>query len=131
MHEGFCVPIVEAMYHGVPVVAVAEAAVPETVGNAGLLVESSDPALLATALNSVLCDKDLYALLARRGTERASELSLTNSRATMRRALEGWVAGRGSFGATRPPTSRGRVPWSPPPSTTSHRTCRACEVSRS
>ena len=32
VHEGFCVPIVEAMHNGVPVVALAAAAVPETVG---------------------------------------------------------------------------------------------------
>jgi glycosyltransferase involved in cell wall biosynthesis len=95
VHEGFCVPIVEAMHHGVPVVALAEAAVPETVGSAGLLVESSDPALLAAAVHSVLCDKSLRELLAARGAQRASELSLTNSRATMRRVLERWVDARG------------------------------------
>ena len=37
-HEGFCVPLVEAMAMGKPVVGAAGAAVPETVGDAGLLV---------------------------------------------------------------------------------------------
>ena len=40
VHEGFCVPILEAMHHGVPVVALAAAAVPETVAGAGLLVDA-------------------------------------------------------------------------------------------
>ena len=35
-HEGFCVPLLEAMAHGVPVVAFGAAAVPETLGDAGL-----------------------------------------------------------------------------------------------
>lgn len=36
-HEGFCIPLVEALVHRVPVLAYAEAAVPETLGGAGVL----------------------------------------------------------------------------------------------
>jgi glycosyltransferase involved in cell wall biosynthesis len=36
-HEGFCVPLIEAMRHDLPVLAYAAAAVPETLGNNGLL----------------------------------------------------------------------------------------------
>ncbi len=38
-HEGFCVPLVEAMYHRMPVVAAAKTAIAETVGDAGLVWE--------------------------------------------------------------------------------------------
>ena len=38
-HEGFCVPVVEAMAFGLPVVALGTTAVPETVGDAGITVE--------------------------------------------------------------------------------------------
>ena len=38
-HEGFCVPLLEAMRHDVPVVALAAGAVPDTVGDAGVLLE--------------------------------------------------------------------------------------------
>ncbi len=48
-HEGFCAPMIEAMHHGVPVVAYAAAAVPETVLDAGLLLDSKEPLLVATA----------------------------------------------------------------------------------
>ncbi len=37
-HEGFCLPLIEAMASGVPVVASAGAAIPDTVGDAGILV---------------------------------------------------------------------------------------------
>ena len=40
-HEGFCVPLAEAMGHGVPIVAYGVTAVPETVGDAGLLSRTS------------------------------------------------------------------------------------------
>ncbi len=34
-HEGFCVPLLEAMHHRVPIVAYAATAVPETLGGRG------------------------------------------------------------------------------------------------
>lgn len=46
-HEGFCVPIVEAMRSGLPVIAYAAAAVPETLGDNGLLFYEKDYALIA------------------------------------------------------------------------------------
>lgn len=36
-HEGFCVPIVEAMLHQIPVLSLASAAIPDTLGGAGVL----------------------------------------------------------------------------------------------
>lgn len=41
-HEGFCVPLLEAMQHDVPVVAYASSAVPETLGDRSLLFEEKD-----------------------------------------------------------------------------------------
>lgn len=41
-HEGFCVPLMEAMHFQLPVIAYAAAAVPETLGNAGVLFQSKD-----------------------------------------------------------------------------------------
>jgi glycosyltransferase involved in cell wall biosynthesis len=53
VHEGFCAPLVEAMAHSVPIVARRAAAVPETLGTAGLLVDG-DLALAAEALHEVV-----------------------------------------------------------------------------
>jgi glycosyltransferase involved in cell wall biosynthesis len=55
-HEGFCIPVVEAMACGVPVVAARAAALPQTVGGAALLFNPDDPAGLARQLRRVLVD---------------------------------------------------------------------------
>jgi len=70
-HEGVCVPLVEAMAFGLPIVARANAAIPETLGGAGLLLEGgAGPLLLAEALLAVLTDGRLRAELGRRSSER-------------------------------------------------------------
>jgi len=56
-HEGFGVPLLEAMYLGLPVVALAAAAIPETVGGAGVLIPAKDHAMTAEA--SALVTEDL------------------------------------------------------------------------
>ncbi|MER3520859.1 MAG: hypothetical protein C4317_00905 [Acidimicrobiia bacterium] len=49
-HEGFCIPILEAMRFGCPVIAYAATAVPETAGGAAVLLESNDPREVADAI---------------------------------------------------------------------------------
>jgi glycosyltransferase involved in cell wall biosynthesis len=53
-HEGFCVPLLEAMHFGVPVVAFAAAGVPGTLGDAGLLVHDKDFPALAELVREVV-----------------------------------------------------------------------------
>lgn len=38
-HEGFCVPLIEAIYSGIPIMAYNSSAVPETLGDAGVLIK--------------------------------------------------------------------------------------------
>jgi glycosyltransferase involved in cell wall biosynthesis len=79
-HEGFCVPIVEAMAHDLPVVAYAAAAVPETVLDAGLLLESKEPLLFATAVHRVVEDEQLRRQFSRAAIRRVEAFSLPRSR---------------------------------------------------
>ena len=58
-HEGFCVPLVEAMAADVPVVAYAAGAVPETLGGAGLLFQPKDLEVAAELLGSVVYDRQV------------------------------------------------------------------------
>lgn len=55
-HEGFCVPLLEAFHFGIPVLAYAAGAVPETMGGAGILFEEKDYPLLAELLGRL--DRD-------------------------------------------------------------------------
>ena len=75
-HEGFCVPAVEAMAAGLPVVGRAFAALPDTLAGAGLLVGPDDDALvLAEALHTVTSDVGRAEAMAQRGRIRAAELA--------------------------------------------------------
>jgi len=58
-HEGFCAPLLEAMAWDVPVFALAEAAVPETLDGAGVLFDGFDPAVMAETVGRVLADHEL------------------------------------------------------------------------
>lgn len=74
-HEGFCVPVVEAMAAGVPVVAARRAAIPETVGDAGLLVDDpDDPLAVAAVIHQALSDASLRHVVGGRGLSRAAAL---------------------------------------------------------
>ncbi len=55
-HEGFCVPIIEAFYKRVPVLAYAATAVPATMDGAGVLYEGRDPIEIARLMEAVLDD---------------------------------------------------------------------------
>ncbi len=87
-HEGFCVPVVEAMHHRLPVVGFDAGAVGETMGGAGLTLRSKSPALVATAVNRVLTDSRLRESLIAAGSRRAMSLSLDAGRSSYRSELE-------------------------------------------
>jgi glycosyltransferase involved in cell wall biosynthesis len=70
LHEGFCVPVVEAMALGVPIVAHAAGAVGETVGDAGLVWQTIDPELFGVTMRRVLHDAQLHTALVARGEAR-------------------------------------------------------------
>ena len=58
-HEGFCIPLVEAMYFGKPIVAFNSSAVGETLGNGGILLEQKNPQFAAAVLDQVIRDETL------------------------------------------------------------------------
>jgi glycosyltransferase involved in cell wall biosynthesis len=53
-HEGFCVPLVEAFYKEVPVLAYAATAVPATMDGAGVLFSDKTPAHVALLMDAIL-----------------------------------------------------------------------------
>jgi glycosyltransferase involved in cell wall biosynthesis len=91
-HEGFCVPLAEAMGHGLPIVAYGVTAVPETVGGAGLVLPDKSPARFAAAVARVLSDAALRQYLARAGQARAAEFDLRASQEKFVSLVEGAIA---------------------------------------
>jgi glycosyltransferase involved in cell wall biosynthesis len=58
-HEGFCVPLIESFYKGVPVLAFAATAVPATMDGGGVLYHTKDPFEVARLMAAILDDGDL------------------------------------------------------------------------
>jgi glycosyltransferase involved in cell wall biosynthesis len=75
--EGMPNTVLEAMAHGVPVVATAVAGVPEIVtdGKTGFLLEDRDPALLASRLRSILSDRETWERMSEACRVKAREYS--------------------------------------------------------
>jgi glycosyltransferase involved in cell wall biosynthesis len=69
--EGFGMPPLEALASGTPVITSDSTAIPEVVGDAGLLIDPNDAGALQAAMERLLADPALRAQLVRRGLERA------------------------------------------------------------
>lgn len=109
--EGFCVPLLEAMAFDTPVVARRFATIPETVGDAGILLDPADSAgVLAEVLSELVADpmgatgpeqtdrlrsESLRQTLVERGRRRLESLSADKARVTLRHHLAEVVPGLG------------------------------------
>jgi glycosyltransferase involved in cell wall biosynthesis len=78
-HEGFCLPVVEAMSCGVPVVASRCGAIPEVLGGGGILVDPRRPGEVVDAVRSVLETPALRARLREQALERSRSFSWTHT----------------------------------------------------
>jgi glycosyltransferase involved in cell wall biosynthesis len=94
-HEGFCVPLLEAMRHDVPVVAFAAAAVPDTVGDAAVLLQDPSPVPVAAAVRELLEDSRFGKELVEAGRRVVAEHALAPSAATWLELLRSHLAGVG------------------------------------
>ncbi|HEY5245940.1 MAG TPA: glycosyltransferase family 4 protein [Acidimicrobiales bacterium] len=79
LHEGFGVPLLEAMHVGVPVVARSAGAVDGTVGDAGLVLDPAGPSVIAAAVRRVLADRSLRDRLVAAGRRQVTEHTLAGS----------------------------------------------------
>ena len=86
-HEGFCVPLVESMQHGVPILARRATAVPETLGTAGVLFSELGYNAVAEMAQLLVTDAALRARVIQHQRERLEELSPQRSELVLKAAL--------------------------------------------
>lgn len=58
-HEGFCIPLIEAMYFGIPILAYDSTAISDTLGGSGVLTNTKNPLTNAAIINCILTDEEL------------------------------------------------------------------------
>ncbi len=80
LHEGFGLPAAEAMAAGTPVVAGARGALPEIVGNAGVLVDPCDTEAIASGIENAIANRER---LIAAGRARARQFSWTKAAEAM------------------------------------------------
>src|SRR6185312_12202829 len=79
-HEGFNIPVLEAMRHRVPVIAYGSCAVPETVGEGGLLLDDKSASSAAAAVHLAVADPDRHRALVEAGQRRLAQFDLEASK---------------------------------------------------
>ncbi len=102
-HEGFCVPIIEAFYKRVPVLAFASTAVPATMDGGGVLYDTTDPFEIARLMEAVLDDPDLEDAVLGSQDAALGRLHARDFGATLRQFVERVTAG--------PPRQAPDVAW--------------------
>ena len=86
-HEGFCIPLIEAMVHDVPVVAFAAAAVPETLDGAGILFREKRFDLVAEMMGRLVRDQSLRNAVIHGQRERLARYEQRDLAAELRKHL--------------------------------------------
>ena len=87
-HEGFGLPLLEAMHHRLPVVALDRTAVGETVAGAGMLLQEKDLAAAAEVCALVVERDDLRSALVTAGLRRVADFSSDRVAERTRAVLE-------------------------------------------
>ena len=93
-HEGFCVPIAQAMAFNVPVMAYAAAAVPETMGPSGILIHGWDSARVAELMHLAISDSRLRDQVIGSQRGNLNRFSVGEARSRLRAALGILLDGR-------------------------------------
>jgi glycosyltransferase involved in cell wall biosynthesis len=95
-HEGFCVPLIEAMWFELPVIAYGATASGETLGYAGLVLDDKrDLEALAALVRIVLADAELRERIVASQRRRREDFSLAASLAVFDRVVDGLVSRQG------------------------------------
>ncbi|MDE6034396.1 MAG: glycosyltransferase [Ruminococcus sp.] len=92
-HEGFCVPLLESMFFNVPVIAVNAGAVPETLGNSGILLPDSDPIRTAGIIHKIVTNQNLRRNIVRSQRIRLRDFSYGKTSGILKNLLTNFLKG--------------------------------------
>ena len=91
VHEGYCLPLLEAMHCDVPVVARAAGGMPEAMDGAGVLYSGLDAASLAELFDAILSGRDLKNRILASQRERMQRLRDRDPALELRELLSAWI----------------------------------------
>lgn len=101
-HEGFCIPLLEAMWHQLPVFAFDAGAVRETMGNAGVVFADKTPAVVAELIAAVMKDVELLKTILQRQNRRVSDFSMEKVQRRLVELLPHWLGREDSVAVKKP-----------------------------
>lgn len=87
-HEGFGVPLLEAMKMEVPVLAYRSSAIPETMDGAGIVVQEKNYAYIGALVHEVLNDATIYQGVIKKQKERIKRLENTDTEKILLKVIE-------------------------------------------
>lgn len=90
-HEGFCVPLVEAMYFNIPIIAFDSSAIGETLGNSGLLIGEKKPLETAGLINYVLSNSKLKEVIIENQKQRLQDFAHNEIKEQFLTYMKGFV----------------------------------------
>ena len=88
LHEGFGLPVLEAMQLGVPVLTSNSSSLPEVVGEAAIVVDPLSVSAMAREIERLAIDADLRSELSRRGPKQAAKFGKEQYRARLAEAYK-------------------------------------------
>lgn len=92
-HEGFCVPLVEAMYFKIPIVAYDKCAIKYTLGGSGFLLDGNDPLITAGVVHKINTDSDLRTALISGQKERLKHFGYEAVSEQFKKCLNRFIGG--------------------------------------
>ncbi len=107
IHEGYCLPLVEAMHCEVPVIARSAGGMPEAMDGAGVMYSGLDEVQLAELINRVLGDHKLAGTILDSQRARVEKLKTRSPDRELQQLLAAWLPSPGGRGAS-PKASSGK-----------------------
>jgi glycosyltransferase involved in cell wall biosynthesis len=90
-HEGFCVPLVEAMFFDVPIIAYDTSAISDTLGGSGVLLDDNDPVFVSRVIDRVLKDSALKEQIISGQRRRLEDFSYERIKAVFEKQIKGFI----------------------------------------